>query len=259
MCSDKRMVKYGTRTALNSERSQLEVFLNSIASAPAATVYAPVSSDGTPGKKVRVLVADDHPVVRKGLSMLIGGHNNMEVVAECSNGQEALERYFECAPDVGLLDLRMPVMSGTEAVSAICQKDPASRLMIVSFSLGEEDIYQSFRAGARGYLPKDAPLNELFGSLLAVAAGETWVSAPVREALAKRVLEQELTPREMEVLRAMVAGRSNKEIGAALNISESTVKVHVTHILGKLKASGRTGAINIAARRGLVNMESAAA
>jgi two-component system, NarL family, response regulator len=155
--------------------------------------------------------------------------------------------------------LRMPVMNGVEAVLAICEKDPAARLLILTTYQGQEDIYRALRAGALGYLLKDAPAEELIESIRAVGAGMTWIPPAVGAMLAKRVTDRELTAREMDVLRVLAVGKSNKEIGVAFNISEATVKVHVTHILEKLKVTGRTEAINVAARRGLVNIDSATA
>ncbi len=205
---------------------------------------------------ITLMVADDHPVVREGLIAIIERQLNMQVVARACNGQEAVDNFLATRPDVGLLDLRMPGMSGVDAVIAICEKEPAARLIILTTYLGREDIYRALRAGALGYLFKDAPAGELVESIRAVSAGRTWIPPAVGAMLATRVTDRELTVREMEVLRILAAGKSNKEIGVAFNISEATVKVHVTHILEKLKVTGRTEAINVAVRRGLVNMDS---
>jgi two-component system, NarL family, response regulator len=152
--------------------------------------------------------------------------------------------------------LRMPVMNGIEAAAAICEKEPAARLIILTTYQGQEDIYRALRGGALGYLLKDAPAEELIESIRAVSLGKTSIPPAVGATLAKRLNDRELTAREMEVLRVLAVGKSNKEIGVVFNISEATVKVHVTHILEKLKVSGRTEAINVALRRGLVNMDS---
>jgi len=203
-----------------------------------------------------LMVADDHPVVREGLVAVIERQCDMRVVAQASNGREAVDQFLSRRPDVGLLDLRMPVMNGVDAVVAICERAPAARLIILSTYQGQEDIYRALRAGAQGYLLKDAPAEELVRSIRAVSSGKSWIPPAVGAVLAKRVTDRELTPRETEVLRTLAVGKSNKEIGAAFNISEATVKVHVTHILEKLKVTGRTEAINVAVRRGLVNMDS---
>ena len=206
-----------------------------------------------------LMVADDHPVVREGLVAMIERQSNMRVVAQASNGREAVDQFIARRPDVGLLDLRMPGMNGVDAVIAICEKDPAARLIILTTYQGQEEIYRALRAGALGYLLKDAPAEELVESIRAVSSGRTWIPPAVGAKLAQRVTDRELTAREMEVLRILAVGKSNKEIGVAFNISEATVKVHVTHILEKLKVTGRTEAINVAARRGLVSMDSTTA
>jgi DNA-binding NarL/FixJ family response regulator len=208
--------------------------------------------DESPKNKIRVLIADDYPIVKEGLCTLIGGRDDMELVAECSTGEEAREKYFCCSPDVAILALRRPVTSCNETISAIRRRDPGARLMVVQLSKAEEFVLQAIRAGARGLLLASASIDELFAAVECVAGGRTWVSAELRELLARRALEPELTQREYEVLRAVVAGKSNKEIGTALNIAEATVKVHVAHILGKLNVSGRTAAISVATQRGLV-------
>jgi len=210
-------------------------------------------------KACTLLVADDHPVVREGLVALINRQSDMQVIAQARNGREAVEAFLAQRPDVALLDLRMPVMDGVEAISAICEKDPAARLIVVTIYQSEEDIYRALRAGAQGILLKDAPAEEIVECIHAVAQGKTWIPPEVGAKLAKRVTVRELTPREMEVMHAVAKGKSNKEIGVALDISEATVKVHVTHILEKLQASGRTEAIGLALNRGLVRMDAAIA
>jgi two-component system NarL family response regulator len=208
-----------------------------------------------PTKLVTILVADDHPVVREGLVTLIERQPDMHVVAEASNGREALERFFDQCPNVALLDLRMPIMDGIDTVMSICEKDPAARISIVTSYQNEEDIYRALRAGALGFIVKDATPDELAGCIRAVARGETWIPAKVGAMLAKRVTDRELTRREAEVLRLVAAGKSNKEIGVAFDISEATVKVHMTHLLEKLKVTGRTEAINVAVKKGLVRLD----
>ncbi len=203
-----------------------------------------------------ILVVDDHPVVREGLVALINRRSDMRVIAEASNGQEAVEKFLAQRPDVVLLDLRMPVMGGVETVMAICHEDPTARISMFTVCHCEEDIYRALRAGAQGYVLKEAPADELVACIRAIGEGRTWIPPDVGAKLAKRVADPELTNREREVLHAVATGKSNKEIGSAFNISEATVKVHVTHILEKLKVAGRTEAINVAAKRGLVHLGS---
>ena len=212
-----------------------------------------------PAEPCTLMVADDHPVVREGLIAMIERQPNMRVVAQASNGQEAVDQFLARRPDVGLLDLRMPGISGVDAVVAIREREPAARLIVLTTYQGQEEIYRALRAGALGYVLKDAPAEELVESIRAVSAGKTWIPPAVGAKLAQRVTDRQLTAREMEVLRILAIGKSNKEIGSAFNISEATVKVHVTHILEKLKVTGRTEAINVAVRHGLVNMDSATA
>jgi DNA-binding NarL/FixJ family response regulator len=147
------------------------------------------------------------------------------------------------------------LMDGVEAVIAICKRVPSARVVIFTICQGEEDIYRAMRAGAFGYLLKDAPLSELVECIRSVVQGRRWVPPAVAARLGKRVGDRALTPRELEVIRVLTSGKSNKEIGTLLDISEATVKVHITHILEKLKVTGRTEAINVAMRRGLVHMD----
>jgi DNA-binding NarL/FixJ family response regulator len=204
------------------------------------------------------MVTDDHPIVREGLVALINRRSDMRVIAEASNGRQAVEKYFEQTPDVALLDLRMPVMDGFEAVIAICEKDPSARLVVVTSYQCEEDVYRALRSGAQGYVLKDSSVEELVDCIRAVASGKTWIPPQVGAKLAKHLAYDALTARETEVLQAVTAGKSNKEIGAACNITEATVKVHVTHILEKLKVTGRTEAINVGLKRGLVYLDGSA-
>jgi len=215
----------------------------------------PVSVLAHGSHKLTVMVVDDHAIVREGLAALINRQSDMEVIAEAGNGRQALEKFVERRPDVALLDIRMPLMDGIAAVSAILQRDASAQLVVVTSYPGEEDVYRALRAGARGYVLKDSSVDELINCIRAVAAGETWIPSQVGAKLAKRLAYEPLTARESEVLRAVAAGKSNKEIGNGFNISEATVKVHMTHILEKLKVTGRTEAINVALRRGLVHIE----
>jgi two-component system NarL family response regulator len=179
----------------------------------------------------------------------------MQIVAEASNGREAVEKYVSQSPDIALLELRLPLMNGLEAVMSICAKLPAPRLVIFTTCQGEEDIYRALRSGAYGYLFKNSSLVELVECIRTVAQGRRWIPPAVAARLGKRVGDRGLTAREMQVIHAVTSGKSNKEIGTALDISEATVKVHMTHILEKLNVAGRTEAINVAVRRGLVHMD----
>ncbi len=206
-------------------------------------------------RSLTILVADDHPMVREGLVAVINRQSDMRVVAEAVNGREAVEKFVTLRPDIALLDLRMPLMDGIEAAMSISEHSPEARLIIVTTYQSEEDIYRALRAGAQGYLLKDAPVEDLIECIHTVGDGKTWIPPAVGAKLARRVTERSLTARETEVIRALAKGKSNKEIGVALNISEGTVKVHVTHMLEKLKVTGRTEAIGAALKRGLVTME----
>jgi two-component system NarL family response regulator len=208
---------------------------------------------------ITVLIADDHPVVREGMVALVSRQENMRVIGQAVNGSEALEKYRILRPDIALLDIRMPVMDGIEAARMICADDSAARLVIVTLLESEEDIYRALRAGALGYVLKAATADQLIQCIQAVAGGCTWIPPEVGAKLAKRVTDQSLTTREMDVMRAVTLGKSNKEIGVAYNISEGTVKVHMTHIFEKLRVTGRTEAINVAVKRGLVRIEGPAA
>jgi DNA-binding NarL/FixJ family response regulator len=207
------------------------------------------------GNSLRVLVADDHPVVRKALVDAINSEPDMHVTSESGNGRDALTKAVAEQPDVCLLDLRMPEMDGIQAMRSIRERVPQVRLVIFSSYNTQEDVYRAIEAGAQGYVLKDAPVEDIIASVRAVAAGRTWIPHNVGAKLAKRVADQNLTSRERDVLRELVSGKSNKEIGGVFNISEATVKVHVTHILGKLHVSCRTEAITVAAKRGLARID----
>ncbi len=209
-------------------------------------------------KVYTVLIADDHPIVREGLATLINRRSDMRVVAEAADGREAVEKFVAYSPDIALLELRLPLMDGVETVMAIREKVPAARLVIFTTCQGEEDIYRAVKAGAYGYLLKDTPLNGVVECIHAVVQGKRWLPPAVAGMLGKRVAARGLTARELEVIRELTNGKCNKEIGCVLNISEATVKVHITHILEKLRVTGRTEAINVAVKRGLVHMDSAA-
>jgi two-component system NarL family response regulator len=205
--------------------------------------------------EIRVLIVDDHPVVREGLAAMIERRKDMTVVGEAGDGVEALAQFHVLRPDVTLMDLRLPGMSGVEAIDAIRAEFPDARIIVLTTYDGDEDIYRGLQAGAMAYLLKDAPREELLEAIRAVHAGQMRIPPDVASKLAERIMGPELTAREMDVLRLIAAGKTNKEIGAELNITEGTVKAHVNNILGKLGVSDRTQAVTTALRRGLVQLE----
>ena len=202
-----------------------------------------------------ILIADDHPVVREGLRALIARRPDMTVVAEASNGREALDEAIRHKPDVALLDLRMPELEGADLIGAIAHRVPETRIVVLSTFAGDEDIYAALRAGAKAYMLKDSPRDDLLACIRAVCSGNTWISPTAAATLATRVGTPELTPREKDVLRLMAAGKSNREIGVELRVAEGTVKAHVSRIFGKLNVSARTEAVTQAVRRGLVHLD----
>jgi len=204
---------------------------------------------------VRVLIADDHPIVREGLCSLVSRQADMKVVAEAATGREAVDLCVRHKPDVALIDLRMPEVSGVEAIGILRDRVPNVRAIVLTTFNGNEDIYRSLRAGAKAYLLKDAPRDELLNCIRSVDEGKTWISPLAAANLAARLNEEALTPRELQVLRLVAAGKSNKEVAAALFVTEGTVKVHVNRILKKLNVSGRTEAIAQAVKRGIVHLD----
>ena len=205
--------------------------------------------------RIRVLVADDHPITREGMAGIIDSAGDMTVVAETGDGREAVELHRKLRPDVAVLDLRMPGLTGAEATAAILAESPDARILLLSALHGDEDIYRALHAGARGYLLKDLSREELLEAIRAVFAGQRRIPPEVADRLAERMLGPNLTPREIDVLRLMVDGRGNKEIAGALGISEAGVKGHVNGIFGKLGVTDRAQAVTAALRRGIVHLE----
>lgn len=203
---------------------------------------------------IRVIVVDDQAVVRQGFAALVNTVPDMAVVAEGTNGQQAVDLYRQHKPDVVLMDLRMPVMGGVEAIMAIRQEFAAARIIVLTTYDGDEDIYRSLQAGAQGYLLKDVYFDEIEEAIRTVYAGRRRIPDAVAEKLAGRIGGSDLTGREMEVLELIVRGRSNKEIAATLGISEATVKSHVNNILSKLGVTDRTQAATTALQRGIVHL-----
>jgi len=207
-----------------------------------------------PVTPIRILIADDHPVVREGLAAMIKRRTDMTVVAEANHGQEAVALFHQHQPDVVLMDLRMPEMDGVEAILTIWEQTPEARVIVLTTYDTDEDIYRALRAGAKASLLKDTLREELLDTIRAVSAGRTRVPSDVAAKLVEWVSSETLTAREVDVLRLIVAGHSNREIATLLYISEGTVKTHVNHILMKLGVSDRTQAVTTALRRGLVSL-----
>jgi len=204
--------------------------------------------------KIRVLVADDHPVVRQGVVANVKPQRDMMVVAEAGDGVEALALIKEHSPDVVMLDLRMPGMDGLDVIAEVNSARLESKVIIMTTFESEEDVHRAMKAGARGYLLKDSTQEEILDAIRRVSLGETYLPARIVQKVAEGMRKPELSPREVEVLQWVAAGKSNKEIGVQLFIAEGTVKTHVKNLLEKLSVAGRTGAIREAVRRGLVRL-----
>ncbi|MBS1850280.1 MAG: response regulator transcription factor [Acidobacteria bacterium] len=209
----------------------------------------------TSTKPIRILVVDDHFMVRMGLSASLNVEPDMQVVAEVGTGEAALESYRHSLPTLVIMDVRLPGMSGAESAAAIIREFPEARILMLSTHAGEEEIYRSLQSGARGYIIKSAVREELLHAIREVFAGRRYLDPIVVPLLAERLSQKSLTSRELEVLRMVVKGMGNKEIAAALNIAEVTVKLHVSHVLEKLNVKDRTEAATMALRRGIVSLE----
>lgn len=195
---------------------------------------------------------DDHPILRAGVAALVGHQSDMEVVAEASNGREALEEFRKHRPDVTLMDLQMPEMSGLETIQAIRTEFPEARIVVLSTYAGDVQISRALKAGARAYLLKSLLRNELLDTIRAVHAGQTRLSAEVANEIAEHSADETLTPREVEVLRFVADGHSNREIALRMSPTEETVKTHIRNILSRLDANDRTHAVAIGLKRGIL-------
>ena len=208
----------------------------------------------TGGRRIRILIADDHYVVRNGLAGLVHTAADMEVVAEAADGAEAIRLYAKCRPDLALLDTRMPVKDGIEATIEIRKRFPDARILMLTAFDGDVDIRRALEAGVRGYALKSSTGDKLIPAIRAVAAGERWMPNEVAARLAARSSLAQLTQREEQVLHELAKGLSNKQIADALQITEYTVKEHLKHILHKLQVADRTEAVMVALQRGIIRL-----
>lgn len=205
--------------------------------------------------QIRILLVEDHFLARQALTSVLSLHDEMNIVAIGENGTEAVARYFEYRPDVVIMDLRLPGMSGFDAIRAIRQRDPSARILVVSNFDGSEDIYRALQAGAIAYLFKDTSAAELVQTVQATYRGQRYMPRNVGDRLAQRMGVEDLTARELEVLDLVAHGRNNREIANMLGIAEKTARIHVSNILGKIGVSDRTQAAIAAIQRGLVHLD----
>jgi DNA-binding NarL/FixJ family response regulator len=203
---------------------------------------------------IRVLVVDDHPVLREGIASLLGTEPDIQLVAEAMNGRDAIEQFRKHRPDITLMDLQMPGMSGIDAMAAICGEFPDARIVVLTTYVGDVQVMRALRAGARGYLLKSFLRKDLLETIRAVHAGQKRVSPEIASQIAEHATDDSLTAREIDILRLIAAGNANKEIAARLSITEETVKGHVKNILAKLGANDRTHAVTIALKRGIIEL-----
>ena len=204
--------------------------------------------------KIKVMVVDDHPLMRVGVASIVNARPDMTVVAQTGTGEEAVVLYQRHRPDITLMDLRLPGMSGVDAILAIRANDGRARFVVLTTYEGDEDIHQALDAGAQGYVIKGMPYQTLIEALHRVHMGGRYLPPPVARALASRLPNSELSSREQEVLLRIVEGKSNKEIASLLGITEATVKCHVSTILMRLNVSDRTQAVVSALQRGLIHL-----
>jgi len=216
---------------------------------------APAAVAAAPTHRATVLLVDDHALMRTGVANIINHELDLQVVAEASNGVEAIAAFEQFHPDVTLLDLRMPIMEGVEAVRQIRARDPHARVIVLTTYDTDDEISRALKAGAKAYVLKDISADLLIGCIRDVLAGKTYLAPSAAAKLAEGVTHVQLTPREMAALRLMADGKANKEIAADLSISERTVKTHLGHLFEKLGVTSRTEAIKIATRRGLVRLQ----
>jgi DNA-binding NarL/FixJ family response regulator len=205
-------------------------------------------------RKIRVLCVDDHPLVRKGIASILGNEGDMELVGEAGNGRQAVDLFRQLQPDVTLMDIRMPDLDGIHAVRQIRDEFPDAAIIALTSFDGDQDIYRALEAGVRGYLLKESVHTEVLNAIRSVHAGRRLISQEASERLRTHFPNASLTPKEVEVLRLVAQGFSNKEIASKLGKAVGTVKIHVQNILEKLEASDRTHAVTIAAQRGIIHV-----
>lgn len=205
-------------------------------------------------KVIRILTVDDHPLLREGIAALVNAEPDMKLVAEASNGLDAVEKFRQHRPDVTLMDLQMPGLNGVEAISRIHGEFSGARIIVLTTYSGDAQVVAALRAGARAYILKGHVHRELLETIRAVHAGQKRIPAEIAAGLAQHVADDELTEREIDVLRLIAAGNANKQIADQLFISEATVKSHVTNILSKLGANDRTHAVAIGYKRGIIEL-----
>jgi DNA-binding NarL/FixJ family response regulator len=203
---------------------------------------------------IRVLTVDDHPLLREGIAVLIDTQSDIQLIGEASNGREALEQFRKHRPDITLMDLQMPEMSGIDAISTIRGEFPDARIIVLTTHAGDFHVSRALKAGARAYLLKSLMREDLLETIRAVHAGQKRLSAEIAAEIAEHATDDALTPREIDVLRLIAKGNANKEIAGQLSLKEETVKVHVKNILGKLGVHDRTHAVTVGLKRGIIDL-----
>jgi DNA-binding NarL/FixJ family response regulator len=203
---------------------------------------------------IRILTADDHPLLRDGIAALIGSEEDMELIGEACDGREAIDLFRKYQPDITLMDLQMPEMNGIDAIGAIRGEFPEARIIVLTTHPGDVQVSRAMRAGARAYLLKGELRKELLETIRAVHSGQKRLSPQIAAEIAEHSTDGTLTPREVGVLRLVASGNSNKEIGAQLSLTEVTVKSHLKNILAKLGANDRTHAVTLALKRGIIDL-----
>lgn len=204
---------------------------------------------------IRILTVDDHPLLRKGIAALVNGEPDMKLIAEASNGEEAIDAFRSHRPDVTLMDLQMPGLDGTAAIGRIRDEFPKARIVVLTTYTGDTQVLRALRAGARAYILKGHVHKELLETIRAVHAGQKRIPQDIAAELAEHAMDDELTEREIDVLRLVAAGNANKNIADQLSISEATVKSHVSNILSKLSANDRSHAVTIGLKRGIIELD----
>jgi DNA-binding NarL/FixJ family response regulator len=203
---------------------------------------------------IRILTVDDHPLLREGIAALVKAESDMEIVAEASEGEEAIKQFRRHRPDVTLMDIQMPNLNGIEAISRIRNEFPGAKIIVLSTYSGDVQVLQAIKAGARGYIVKSQVHRELLNAIRSVHAGHRRIPPEIAAELAEHAADDSLSPREIDVLRLIAAGNANKQIADKLSIEETTVKSHISSILSKLNANDRTHAVTIGLQRGIIEL-----